>query len=85
MSSNRGIGKQYFTMILLMAQLSTHILQVPSFFGVKSARTTEGLILSQKNPFLISSSTCLCNLACSVGVAPGTKSMACCMSRMSGK
>jgi len=37
--------KRYLTVILLIAQLSTHIRHVPSFFGAKSARTVHGLKL----------------------------------------
>lgn len=47
----RGIENRYFTVILLMAQLSTHIRQLSSFFGVSSASTVHGLMLSHINPF----------------------------------
>ncbi|PRQ22220.1 hypothetical protein RchiOBHm_Chr6g0247871 [Rosa chinensis] len=59
MSSNLGIGKRYLIVILLMALLSTHILHVPSFFGVKSTGTAHGLMDSRINPFCNNSSTCL--------------------------
>lgn len=37
------MGKRYLTMILLIARLSMHIRQVPSFLGVRSAGTAHGL------------------------------------------
>ena len=40
-----GMGNLYFTAILLIALLSTHILQLPSFFGVNKAETAHGLKL----------------------------------------
>ncbi|KAJ0046048.1 hypothetical protein Pint_03589 [Pistacia integerrima] len=48
MSSNRGIGNLYFIVLLLMARLSMHILQVPSFLGVSNAGTAQGLMLANK-------------------------------------
>lgn len=48
-SSRLGIGNLYLTMILLVAQLLTHILLVPSFLGVNSAVTAQGLKLSRMN------------------------------------
>jgi len=86
-SFNLGIGKRYFIVILLIAWPSTHILQDPPFFGVKSARTAHGLKLSCTNPFSKSSSTFLAILSCwgwmilywgKFGSATlGTRSMAC--------
>jgi hypothetical protein len=46
MSSNHGIENLYLIMILLMAQLSIHIRQLASFFGVSKAGTTHELKLS---------------------------------------
>jgi len=45
MSSRRGIGNQYWIVILLMARLFTHIRQLQSFSGVKRIGTTYGLML----------------------------------------
>jgi len=53
--------------ILLIAQLSTHIRYAPSFFGVNSTKTTQGLKLSRMNPLLNNSSTCFCYSECSIG------------------
>ena len=47
-SSSLGMGNLYLTVIRLMARLSTHILQLPSFFGKSNASTTYGLNLSNK-------------------------------------
>ena len=44
------MGNLDLIVILLMARLSTHILHVPSFFGVKSAGTVQGLRLSLITP-----------------------------------
>lgn len=49
-SSNRGMGKQYLTVILLIALLSTHIRHEPSFLGMSKAGTAQGLRLSRRNP-----------------------------------
>ncbi|KAK4597706.1 hypothetical protein RGQ29_015286 [Quercus rubra] len=76
MSSSRGIGNQYLTVILLIAQLSTHIRQLLSFFGVNNASTAHGLILSLICPLLRSLSTC---------PSPGAKSRQCWISRIGGK
>jgi len=93
-SSNLVIEKRYFIIILLIAQLSTRIRHVPSFFGVNSAKTAQGLKLSRMNSLLNNSSTCLCNSACSIvfiryygklgRVAPETKSITCWMFRIGG-
>lgn len=40
-----GIGNLYFTVILFIALLSTHILQSPFFIDTRRAGTTQGLIL----------------------------------------
>ena len=66
MSSNLGMGYQYLIVILLIAQLSTHICHDPSFFSVSRARIPQGLELSQIKPLVSNSSTCLFNSACSV-------------------
>jgi len=58
------MGNLYLTVIRLMAQLSTHILQLPSFFGMNNAGTTQGLKLYLIKPFCINSSTCLLSSAC---------------------
>ena len=51
-SSNQGMGNRYLMVIFLMARLSMHIRQVPSFFGTNMAGTTQGLILSWLTPSL---------------------------------
>ena len=66
-SSSRGIGCRYLIVILFMARLFTHILQLPSFLGTKRAGTAQGLRLSLTNPLEINSSTCLWISFVSVG------------------
>ncbi|CAO2836271.1 unnamed protein product [Amaranthus hypochondriacus] len=46
MSSIRGIGNLYLTVILFTLRLSTHICHVPSFLGTSRVGTTQGLMLS---------------------------------------
>ena len=58
----------YLIVILLMALLSTHMHQDPSFFGVSRASTTHGLILSWMCPFCNNSSTFSFNISCSLGL-----------------
>lgn len=60
-SSNHGIENWYFTMILLIARLCTHILHVLSFFGVRRVDMAYGLRLSQIKP--LSSSNLIGDLA----------------------
>ena len=84
MSSSLGIGKRYLIVILLIALLSIHILQEPSFLGVKRAGIAQGLILAQMYPLSRNSWTYFCNSSFSFGAlqyaalfgrgAPGTKS-----------
>ena len=50
-SSSLRIGQRYFTVILLIARLSTHIRLVPSFFGINSAEIARGSN-SRINPLL---------------------------------
>lgn len=57
-SYSRGIKNWYFTMILLIALLSTYILQLSFFFGVSKSKTTHGLILSHIKPLQSNSFTC---------------------------
>ena len=59
LSSSLGIGCLYFTVILLIARQSTHILHVPSFLGTNRTSTAHGLMLSLTYPFAKSSSTYL--------------------------
>jgi len=68
MSSNRGIGNLYFIVLLLMARLSMHILQVPSFLGVSNAGTAQGLMLSRISSFRTNSITCRLSSSCSAGL-----------------
>eukprot|EP00268_Persea_americana_P007896 TRINITY_DN13018_c2_g2_i1.p1 TRINITY_DN13018_c2_g2~~TRINITY_DN13018_c2_g2_i1.p1 ORF type:complete len:209 (-),score=19.50 TRINITY_DN13018_c2_g2_i1:217-807(-) len=68
--------------------------QLSSFFGVRSAGTPQGLRLSLIYPHCERLSTCLLNSVCSMGLihyagkfgneAPGTRSMACWISRNGG-
>jgi hypothetical protein len=58
MPSSLGIEKRYFTVILLIAQISTHILQDLSFLGVKSAGTVLGLRLSRTKKHRLSFEGC---------------------------
>lgn len=87
----RRIRKWYLIVILLMAQLSTHILQLSSFFGVNRAGTTQGLILGWIWPFFSSFSIRWCKISYSCGLIlqwgreePGIKSMLCWMSQREG-
>ena len=47
MSSNLGIGWWYHIVILLMPLQSTHMRQLPSFFGTKITRIAQGLRFSR--------------------------------------
>lgn len=95
MSSNRGIGNLYFIVLLLMARLSMHILQVPSFLGVSNAGTAQGLMLSRISSFRTNSITCRLSSSCSAGlilyaaarlgsVEPEIRSIGCWMSLIGG-
>lgn len=55
-----GIGKRYYTVVLLIARLSMHIFQVPSFLGTNNVGTTNGLTLAWINCFSSKLSTCFC-------------------------
>ena len=66
-SSSLGMGKWYLIVILLISQLSTHILQLPSLFGVNKARRAQGLRLLQMFPRANNSSTCFFSSSCSRG------------------
>lgn len=89
-SFNRGIGKRYLTVILLMALLSTHIRHSPFFLGTESVGTAHGLKDSLMSPFLNNSPTCLRISLVSLGLvlqagllgntALGTRSLLCWMS-----
>ena len=48
-SSSLGMGCRYFIVILLTALQSTHILQVPSFFGTSQTGTARGLLGLEAN------------------------------------
>jgi len=62
MSSSRVIGCIYFMVILLIAQLSTHMHMLPSFLGTRRAGTSHELKLSLTKPLDINSSTDLLDL-----------------------
>ena len=49
-SSILGNGNLYLIVILLMALESLHILQVPSFFGIKNISTKHGLRIYMISP-----------------------------------
>ncbi|KAE9584155.1 hypothetical protein Lalb_Chr00c43g0412561 [Lupinus albus] len=59
-SSSLDIGWRYFTVMLLMARQSVHILQLPFFLGTNIIGTAQGLMLCWTHPFSISSSICFC-------------------------
>lgn len=67
-SSKRGIGNRYLTVILLIARLSTHMRQDPSFFEIRRAGTAQGLRLSSMWPLRRRSSTWRHNSPCSNGL-----------------
>ena len=60
--------KRYLMVILLIALLSTHMHHEPSFFDMRRALTTHGLVLSLNNPLVISSLTCHCSSSFSFGL-----------------
>ena len=68
MSSNHGIGNLYPTMISLMARLSIHMRQLPSFFGISKAGTKHGLNLSWIIIFFSNSSIFYLKISLSFGL-----------------
>ena len=84
----------YFTVILLIAQLSTHIRHQPSFLGVRRTDTAHGLMLIYIHPCSRSSATCRRISSLSFGLiqyaglfgrlAPGIRSIWCCISLIEG-
>ena len=67
-SSILGNGNLYLILILLMALESVHILQPPSFFGLSTVGTAQGLRVSLINPLSSNSCTCFLTSSFSAGV-----------------